>query len=586
MSATRNMVVLNGILGLAMLAGNGLHSQDVPAVAPWVADALDAGCLQRDELAALGGDGTNLGSQAIARTLGMERGEEVVRCLLTLSSWRDQVSSLNAGLNAGSSLRFRAQVRPGVSGSEGSAEAGVTGRWSGLRGLQGRLNASTSALLPALGCRLSRHAGDVLFGTLSPRIGQGVSLWSSGAFDDLGGLEGSHRMGSFGPAAARSRGQIDGVGWQGNRTGGGGSLRWALIGRIWQGRGWTLALGGGSRNGQVGWLFRLVPVAPGSWRSLLGGHGGFESNGWSVRWGAATFQGGMSGRCSILRSWTPEWEGFITAGLEDPDHPALHSGERRATGPHPEARPGRFLTAGLQWKGRVSGWWRTRWEESMSPVRESHQRSSLRLAGNGHRLTVLVDASTPWNAGREWRWTIRYRREWMAGEAHSLAVRLGAAGEEGRSGGVAGIHVRMEGRRGVRWRVGVAQAWGHAEAPVRYITGWDRLPAQAFRDRDAHLFLRCSRPGRPIQWAVRLSMRDRDLNTDRRSAPALVHSWWGVEFRPQTRRKGRLVRAYIGPAESSTPFPPRIQTQQGHGHDFRHQEWTLHPPSGWIVPGD
>ena len=585
MSATRSRIAVACGLCLSFLAGPGLRAQDVPAMAPWAADALDAGCLLRDELAALGG-GVHVGSQAIVRTLGMERGEEVVRCLLALPAWRDHVSSLNAGVNGASSLRFRVQARPGVAGSGGSGQAGVLARWRGPRGMQGRLNASTSETLPALGCRLPRDVGDVLIGTLSPRIGQGVSLWSSGAFDDLGGLEGSHRMGSFEPAASRARGHIDGVGWMGNRTHGRDAVLWALAGRIWQGHGWTAAVGGGRRTGRAGWLFRLVPVAPGLWRSLLGGHGGFESSGWSVRWGAAAFRGGVSARCSILRSWTAKWEGFLTAGVEDPDHPALHSGERRATVPDPQALSGRFFTAGLQWKGAVSGWWRTRWEDAVSPVREPRQRSALRLAGNGHRLTVLVDASTPWNAGREWQWAVRYRREWQAGEAHSLALRLGASGEEGRSGGVVGIHVRMEDRRGGRWRFGVAQAWGHAEAPTRYITGWDRLPAQAFRDRDAHLFLRHSRPGRPIQWAVRLNVRDREVDTGPRFAPAPVHSWWGVEFRPQTRRTGRLARAYIGRAESGPPSSRRIQTQQGHGHDFRHQEWTLHPPPGWAVPGD
>lgn len=585
MSAVRRRTAVACGLSLSLLAGLGMRAQEAPAMAPWAADALDAGCLLRDELAALGG-GVNVGSQDIAYTLGMERGEEVVRCLLALSAWRDHVSSLNAGANGTSSLRFRVQARPGVAGSEGSRQAGVVGRWRGPRGMHVRLNASTSTPAPALGCRLSRDAGDVLIGTLSPRIGQGVSLWSLGAFDDLGGLEGSHRMGSFEPAASRARGQIDGVGWQGNRTDGRDAALWALAGRIWQGNGWTAAVGGGSRRGRTGWLFRLVPVAPGGWRGLLGGHGGFESNGWSVRWGAAAFRGGVSARCSILRSWTSEWEGFLTAGVEDPDHPALHSGERRATVPDPEALSGWFLTAGLQWKGAVSGWWRTRWEDSVSPVREPRQRSSLRLAGNGHRLTVLVDASTPWNEGREWRWTVRYRRDWQAGEAHSLALRLGASGEQDRSGGVVGIHVRMEGRRGGRWRVGAAQAWGHDEAPARYFTGWDRLPAQAFRHRDAHLFLRHGRPGHPIQWAVRLSLRDRDVGAGPRFAPAPVHSWWGVEFRPQTRRIGRLARAYIGRAESGLPSSRRIQTQQGHGHDFRHQEWTLHPPPGWTVPGD
>lgn len=585
MSAIWNRVRASAMLGLSLIAWTGLRGQELPAMAQvaWVVDALDAGCLTRDELAALGGDGVSVGSQAIAHTLGMARGEEVVRCLLALSSWRDHVSSRYAGQSGQSSLLFRIQARPSVSGSEGGWQGGVRGRWRGPGGTQGRLNASTLAPVPALGCRLPRHAGDFLFGTLSPRIGQGVSLWTSGAFDDVGGLEGSHRMGSFEPAASRARGHIDGVGWHGNPIARGGVVQWALVGRIWQGRGWTFAAGGGQ---QTGWLFRLVPVASGVWRGVFGGHGGFESNGWSVRWGAAAFRGGVAARCSILRSWTPEWEGFITTGMNDPDHPVWHSGERRASAPDPEALPGGFFSAGLQWTGTVSGWWRTRWERALSPLREWRQRSSFRLAGNGHRFTVLTDVSTPWNAGRVSRWTVRYRKDWHAGEDHTLALRLGASGEKDRRGGVVGIQLRAKDQQGGRWKFGVAQAWGHAQAPVRYITGWDRLPAQAFRHREAHVFLRHGRPGHPIQWVVRLSLRDRDVDAGPRSGPALVHSWWGVEFRPQTRRTSRLVRAYIGPAESGPSSPHRIQTQQGHGHNFRHQEWTLHPPSGRIVPGD
>ena len=167
MSAIRKMAALAGIVGLSLVAWNRLPAQDVPAMAPWAADALDVGCLLRDELVALGGDGTNVGSQAIARTLGMERGEEVVRCLLALPAWRDHVSSLNASRNGASFLRFRVQVRPGVTESEGQVQAGIVGRWRWARGRQGRLNASTSTPVPAMGCRLSRDAGHVLIGTLS-----------------------------------------------------------------------------------------------------------------------------------------------------------------------------------------------------------------------------------------------------------------------------------------------------------------------------------------------------------------------------------------------------------------------------------
>ena len=172
MSAVRRGTAVACGLSLSLLAGLGMRAQEAPAMAPWAADALDAGCLLRDELAALGG-GVNVGSQDIAYTLGMERGEEVVRCLLALSAWRDHVSSLNAGANGTSSLRFGVQARPGVAGSEGGRQAGVVGRWRGPRGMHVRLNASTSTPAPALGCRLSRDAGDVLIGTLSPRIGQG-----------------------------------------------------------------------------------------------------------------------------------------------------------------------------------------------------------------------------------------------------------------------------------------------------------------------------------------------------------------------------------------------------------------------------
>ncbi len=88
-----------------------------------------------------------------------------------------------------------------------------------------------------------------------------------------------------------------------------------------------------------------------------------------------------------------------------------------------------------------------------------------------------------------------------------------------------------------RWTSGVGQAWGNRTAPARYVTGWDDRPAQAFRGRDAHAFVRwASADGR---WQGRLRLSWTMAAADGEHGVVMAHSWLDVEFRPHRRRRGR-----------------------------------------------
>lgn len=536
------------------------QEKGAPELTLWMVEALDSDCLMRDELVLMGAGEGPIRAQTIVNILGMLRGKEALLCLRGLPSWKDHLQSLDRISPPRSSMTLRTE---GVVSASQRGRVDWGWRWQGRHGITpgfvGRWDwSSRSGEVPMFAGRLQLKRCAVFAGALVTRIGQGVTLWSASAFDDLGGMEGSHRIASgIGPATSRQRGQVDGVGWR--REGGSkGGIRWGLAGRLWQGSGWTVACGGGMGTG---WIFRVIEVAPGDWKGLVGAYGGFERAGWSLRWGAATFVKGLSARVSVLKSWTSKWEGHFSLAMDHPDHPGWQSGEWRATLPDSDAVLARVVTTGVAWKGDVSGWWRARWRATMSPFRETESRSSLRLSTRGHRLTFVIDLSTEWVGEETVKWTCRYRKSWQGmKEPLVWAVLLGAGGEKQSLGGMVGILARLDWRNGGKWRLGIAQAWGHADAPTRYVTGWDRLPAQAFRGRDAHAFLRYKGPNGQVDWAIRLAIRNPTEPLVSQSCPGSTMSWVGLEFRPGRRRRLGSARRYIACKELG--FPLRIQSKR------------------------
>ena len=552
---------------------------------PWMAAALDAGCLRRDEVTLFLQAGEPVRAQTIVRSLGPFRGEQVVRCLLLLPAWQDHIRLLDRSVQRASSLVFRLDGRPPES-QEGPLAwgASIRGRFRATEGLGARIqHASRTDDPPAGGLRLDGKVHQVCLGTLSPRVGQGVSLWSAGAFDDLGGVAGSHRLPTGVVLSAfRQRGHIDGLGWSRTEQETARGIRWGVVGRLWQGTGWTAAIGGGRLPG---WLVRIVQTADGAWRWLAGAHGGVKHTGWSGRWGLAVFPEGWSGRGSLLKSWTPQCEAHVVVSRDHPDHPGWHSGEWRATRPDGAALPAWTLTAGIEWKGEWSGWWRHRWRSALSPVALPDSRSTLRLQRGGHRLTAHVELDLDGELAETLEWSARYRREWRPASRQVWRVHAGAGGKGRTHGGLVGVVAAFETRGRGRWRWGCAQAWGHSEAPARYIMGWDRLPARALRGGEAHAFIRHRPSGGRTEWALRFSWQDPEGSGWEPGSRKTGIAGFSVDFRPGTGRRDRSGRRYIGRAERKAVLPPPNQPKDDHGHHFRHQEWTLHPPPGGIVPG-
>ena len=62
---------------------------------PWMAAALDAGCLHRDEVTLVLQVGEPVRAQTIVRSLDPFRGDQAVRCLLPLPAWQDHVRLLD-----------------------------------------------------------------------------------------------------------------------------------------------------------------------------------------------------------------------------------------------------------------------------------------------------------------------------------------------------------------------------------------------------------------------------------------------------------------------------------------------------------
>lgn len=527
-------LVKGQLLWLAIIAmGAEVRAQNIgpwdQETEPWLVEAWEAGCIAEGEWVALNGMGRGgWTQQRVVRLLGAVRGASVVRCLLAQGNWpppSTPVPTVARDARADVRTAWSGQGLPDLRARFRRREAGwtVQGRWDG----------------PGQGAAFSGAAGVPgrkgvwQLGTLSPQIGQGEVFWTSRPFDDLGGMEGSHRMPSgWLPSAGRWRGCMDGVAWQ-RAAPRRGRIAWAAVAKLWQGAGWTAGVGGVGPF-DTGWSLRRVPMLSGRWAPIFGVHGGGERGAKSLRWGASVFRWGWTARVSLLWSWTSQWEGHVLLERSHPHDPRWSSGEQRASTLDPGSRPWVRSEAGIQWAGVVSGGLRVRRRTHPEPDRPDDHRTVLTMAWRAHRLTV-VQAVQPTGPSGPWspEWSVRHRVQW---EEERWAWRLTGAwsGAGGRNGGVLAAALKVQGWQGTRWSFGCGQAWGHPGAPPRYVTGWDRRPARAFRDRDAEVFVRMRSPtGR---WQVRIGWTLEGPALDSTEGLA-IHPRVDVEFQPHQKRR-------------------------------------------------
>ena len=510
---------------------------------PWIVEALDAGCLTRDGaevLAAAQWPGP-APQQSVVRTLGADQGQRVLRCLLVHETWQERLFALNR--HSRTSPASQATLRGGVWGMNSRGpRVRMEGRFRHMGrklGVRGTFRASSGVgptWLGSIGWQGPK--GRWATGSLVPKVGQGSVLWSSGAFDGLGGMEGTHRIPQgWVEAGGRWRGVVDGLGWR--RTSGWAASTWsvdgAILGKWWQGEG-IAALWG--RTPGLRYLARLGWDATGRPQAAVGMHGGGEWQGWSARWEVGGFDGGWSGRASLLRSWSAKWEAHAAMTRGHPAHPAEWSGERRASVPHPDGIPRWQLDAGLAWMGAGRGTLRWRRRQGFGPQDEALERVVCQLDCGRHRVRVQVETTPGSSQGSAWG--LRWRREFQSAddmETCRIRMHLQWATGDGGAGGAWAMTARWQRSDATRWTSGVGQAWGNRTAPARYVTGWDDRPAQAFRGRDAHAFVRwASADGR---WQGRLRLSWTMAAADGEHGVVMAHSWLDVEFRPHRRRRGR-----------------------------------------------
>ena len=513
----------------------------------------DQGCLTRSECALLESGFSNRSTvswtqQGVAALLPEERGREVIQCLVTIPEWR---ALFSAGLTAQSvsevrDLRIRAAQE--IEGPGAATAVRLDARMRMPSGLD-------------LGARMDAMNGDVMVqgiyggsrsarrefwaGTMAGRFGQGLVLWTPGLFDDLGGIEGSHRVGRGVQAARyRQRGVWDGIAWQarhhpGRRTSGGGALGWCMVGRMWPDGLWSMA--GGGQHGPVGWAVRLQQTWAGKRAGVVGLDGKGRKSGWNWRWACSLFERGWEGRLSVLKSWSPQWEAHGLVHRTHPGHPRWHCGEVRAAPPDVASEPGVLMSAGVAFRGRWKGWWRVSGEWPGSPPFLQRVRTSLRLERKNNRFDVRT--TRQWGPGQsggavrflngpDWSLTWRRQGELIGltdGTWRLLCTASGAPGAGMRQACAVMVAWRSAGRSALR--LGFGQVWGRDGAPLCHVQGWDGRPSGVFAGEGYEAYLRWrSEDGR---WAAGLRMSSRTG-----LAPTELGGWSHgihsvrVEFRP------------------------------------------------------
>ena len=550
MAVAMRLVAERGVvfpwLWFAALAS--VHGQSIEAAAldiPLVSAAWDAGCVTRDECATLAAAFRDQPlavwtQQAVAHELASSRHAVVLECLRSLPEWQEvfRLAALSAGRQPGSSIRLRGEVSSETSGMLLAYRSkGRSGGDVGLRAslVEGR-SVVESAHLKAAGMR-----GNWWLGTLAAGFGQGLVVWTPSPFDDIGGMEGSHRIGrGIRCASLLQRGVWNGVGWQQNAK----FLRrrrpsWCVLGKTWPDQKWTAAWGGTSVR--WGWAVRMQERMDSRWSGVAGIDGQETRNGWSLRWALAAFSGGWEGRASALKTWTRVWEAHMQVERNHPRHPRWYSGEVRATPMDPEALPGFLWKCGVAFNGTWRGWVRMEVKTWGPPPQLLQRRTALRIERHGHRLDVKTQAEvgSPLEAGAvkgplgDGHWSVLWRKlhnpSALGGPAWRWCV--SAAGRDQSVGLALAFMASWRAPSNGRWRIGVAQSWGAIGAPVRYIQGWDGRPAEPFSKRGVKAFLRWRSNSGAWRLGVRLGWSSGTEPESERSMSWGIHAL-RVEFKP------------------------------------------------------
>ncbi len=537
----------------------GQAALDAIPDAPLIALAWDAGCLTTEECSMLSeGMEEDLAGvwtqQAIARHLGQFRAREVMPCLTSIPEWQRVFSrSLAApGRREGSGLSVRLQRNVAVGDSPG-LNARCAWRHLQSNGLGAGLRLSQDSDGEALLTGYLHRPGtrsEWWVGSLAARFGQGLIQWTPGAFDDLGGMEGSHRIGTgIRPSGWRARGVLDGAGWRKGQLGREARLlpNWCLAGRVWPGRNWSAAMGNEGRRS--GWVLRFLESNGGTMQALGGLHGGGQGRGWSWRWGGAAFRKGWEGRMSLLHSWSRHWEGHLMMRRDHPGHPRWAAGEFRSGPVDEETRPGGEINGGLAFDGRFRGWFRMGFQWSGPPPFRVRRTSAIRVEYGAMRSQfrtswsaeeargqdgVLVTSGAP-----EWSWELRRQGTLPLPADGTWRIHLVVAGSESGTGAGWALVMAWKQLRGQGFRWGVAQSWGAESAPARYVQGWDGRPAVALKGAGAQGYFHWRSPDGAWRCGVNWRLRGMHGRQSPQTPSSGIHAI-RVEFRPQraSRRVG------------------------------------------------
>ena len=521
--------------------------------------AWDAGCSTQEECVALDAllDASHGGfctQQSVASALDPMRVTKVLDCLRNLPEWQEvfrQAAQPKDHRPAASlSWRWDLDWNPRTPDSPTSRhrvawrKRDTQGHDVGLRGVlegNGWREVTASA-------QFQRARGVWSVGSLAGRFGQGLVAWTPGPFDDLGGIEGSHRLGGgLQPVRYRQRGVVDGMGWQRRTSAVPRGLHWSwfMLGRTWpeQRAQATMGFGAGPLEGAM----RAQQLRDGRVVGVLGVDGKGQRKGWNWRWALCGFEPGWEGRLSVLKTWSRRWEAHALLARNHPDHPRWTSGEVRATPLDPDTRPGLLWQAGIAFRGRWKGWLRMETTWSGPPPFRWQRRTAFRLERRQYRIDfksahspdvdVMEEAAAPFAVGE---WSCSWRMS-SATEAEGRPFWRWHLGVTGKGEAMAAVLACMVSWRwhGHTLRLGLAQTWGMQGAPIRYVQGWDGRPSAAFSNAGCKGYVRWrSADG---QWQFGVQWR---LEFEGGGRASDAHAWGihavRVEFRPHwaTGRKG------------------------------------------------
>ena len=531
-----------------LLCLKGAQGQDISALdmrIPIVSEAWEAGCLNRDELAALSAALSDsreprFTQQELAALLNVSRVNQVLDCLLEIPSWRAffSLGLRKAVRTEATSIILAMQTSTASMGQGVHSQIAVRHR-DGL-GMSARLRGRWDGVDPTLdigSMELPLRSGRLHVGRLSGRFGQGLLLWTPGPFDALGGMEGSHRIEQgLSGAAFLLRGVQEGVGWERNKGLGFEGPGWMILGRSWPDRKYSVAMGGG--KAEVKWALRAVERLDARWTAMAGLDGGLGKDGWSIRWALAAFCGGWDGRLSMLQTWSRHWEAHVMLEREDPANPRFWNGELNGSLPPAGAQPEWKCNAGVAFDGAIRGWIRTSVQGAGHPPFRLRRKTALRLEQQGHRL----DFKTDWQSSRipseAWHpldlaWSMSWRK---SGHPDLLKkwqwrVEVVFVGNAEARGAAAAWTMQGKTRRGGRLRWGVGESWGNQGAPVRYLHGWNGRPVMPFSGLRSRAYFHWATPRGKWRFELQLSMTPTSLLSGPENPQGTIHAF-RVEFRP------------------------------------------------------